>query len=63
MYISGLCTVFDYKSMLRYQTSRQRIMIGIEPETNCSFIALKVLAVTLNLKAGLSTNQWLNDNY
>lgn len=32
-------------------------MIGIEPETNyCSFIALKVLAVTLNLKAGLSTN-------
>lgn len=32
-------------------------MIGIEPETNyCSFITLKVLAVTLNLQAGLSTN-------
>lgn len=57
MYISGLCIVFDYKSMIRYQTSHQRIMIGIEPETNyCSFIKLKVLAVTLNLKAGLSSN-------
>lgn len=32
-------------------------MIGIEPETNYfSFITRKVLEVTLNLQAGLSTN-------